>query len=267
MMIGCGPQTARPDPASFLEVGVDPALEADAIQARFSASGYALVRRMEGQTFVALTARKDDTRLLRVLTRRGVVLAAQSPGNGRTEVGLVPLQARDLDDDGQEELVVYADDPLYSRRCHAILRIHEDGAVQEITPSLDALLADSCIENIVPTPRGFTAMAVARYAHLSRGTTPELQVPYDSPSWRRRRQPNYWREEQLHRRTALAEADDGARYRLGVELALLSWLRGDSAEEQTAAFDNALAGGSWSEEDLAAFQQLRELISHQWQSP
>lgn len=74
---GCGGAHAVDrDPADYLAVGVDPAIEARTLEATLAESGLRSTEQASGEGWAAFAmTRSDGASLVRLVTRRGVVVA------------------------------------------------------------------------------------------------------------------------------------------------------------------------------------------------
>ena len=127
LLFACAPdpQPAH-DPLDYLRVGADFEAEADAFAEQVRSEGWTVERVQRGRTFAALQAHEEERALVRVWSRRGLVVAidAPAPEHWRRDVLLAPpTEATDLDGDGFEELVIGATDDAVGRTCFAIVRI------------------------------------------------------------------------------------------------------------------------------------------------
>lgn len=252
--------------ARHLRVGLDPRTEADAIERRLVQDGFSRVTRVDAVGAVGLAMRDDAGRsVLRVVTRRGLVLAVQAPTEAltRSEVGLVEAPA-DLDGDGYVELVAAATDVAVERRCLALVRVLEDGGLVEVTPDLRALGGDACLEVLsdVGADGRFEVVAVTRFPVIAWGRPPQVAVafaptpcqpeePVAAPGacWRSLvgdRAVGFVARERAGRESALRAArsagDVAAVYRLGVELAALARHSGATTDAQVGVLRGAADG-------------------------
>lgn len=285
LSLGCAhpatPPLVHEDPTRFLRVGLDPRSEADELERRLEASGYARVARVASADVVALSMRREDgATLVRVVTRRGLVLSVDAPTESleRSAVGVedVPL---DLDGDGHPEIVLSATDAARDRRCLALVRVAPDGSLREVTPTLE-LGGDACVEALRDLGDGrAAALAVVRFVHLAIDRPPSLSVPFGPGSrgaggatWEIRRDGaarTFLAEQRRERVVALATARDArdarAAYRIGVELAALAWLAGEADATQRQALSVALEGLDVPPPISRAREQAEAWIAAGWQ--
>lgn len=269
-VVACG--AARPvsfDDARHFRVGLDPRSEADAIESRLIARGLTRVARVDADAAVGLAMRDDEGRtVLRIVTTRGLALAVDAPTESlsRSEVGLVEAPS-DLDGDGYVELLPAATDAASSRRCFALVRVTDDGGLVEVTPELDGLGGDACLEALVDLQDDgrFEVVASVRFRSLAWGRAPSVALPFAPapPPASNEGEPDavagarwelvtgalaqhFFEREIRERRAALEEARAAGRtevaYQLGVELASLARFRGADGAEQTATFRRAVEG-------------------------
>lgn len=182
VLVGCRAPAAPLDDARHLRVGLDARAEADAIEARLRARGWVRVVRVEAPDAVGLAMRGDEGRTaLRVVTRRGLVLAVEAPTESleRAEVGLIDAPT-DLDGDGFVELLPAATDAATERRCFAIARVLPDGSLVEVTPSFEGLGGTTCLEALVDLEDDgrFEVVARVRFASLAWETAPSVALPF-----------------------------------------------------------------------------------------
>lgn len=258
-MAGCGGPQGPPDPLQYLQIGVEPAAETDAVADNLAEAGYELERRIDGRTFSALSAHRPDdgATAVRVITRRGIAMALDGPTETVDAIGLVPAASdsplHDLDGDGLEEIAVVSHDRVRARRCLRLLRIRDDARVVPVALENEGVPPDACVEaleDVGGDPRA-EALVVVRHRDLARTVVPSVTVPFAGRDgeWALSRgepQDPYWRDAIAARRRELEAAraalDVESSYRLAVELASLLHFRGRSATEQVRAFDDALRG-------------------------
>ncbi len=252
--------------ARHLRVGLDPRTEADAIERRLVQDGFFRVTRVDAVGAVGLAMRDDAGRsVLRIVTRRGLVLAVEAPTEAltRSEVGLVEAPA-DLDGDGYVELVAAATDVAVERRCLALVRVLEDGGLVEVTPDLRALGGDACLEVLsdLEVDGRFEVVAITRFPAIAWGRAPQVAVAFaptphepeelaaaPGACWRALvgdPAVGFFARERADRESGLRAArgagDVAAVYRLGVELAALARHSGATTEAQVGVLRGAADG-------------------------
>ena len=133
LAVGCAKTEIAPDPLSYLRVGVDPAVEAEAVAKRLSETGYEVGHRVQGERYVAFDARRGAHSTVRVITLRGPVFSVAVPdvrAPARQRVALVPWPKRDFDGDAEFDVVVALVEP--ERTCFAWVQVDEGGFVREV---------------------------------------------------------------------------------------------------------------------------------------
>ncbi|MCB9618758.1 MAG: hypothetical protein H6724_04810 [Sandaracinus sp.] len=282
---GCGGSARDPfGDARHLRVGLDPSAEADAIEERLIEDGFVRAARVDAPNAVGLAMRDEGGRsVLRIVTRRGVVLAVAAPTEAltRSEVGLVEAPA-DLDGDGHVELIAAATDAATERRCLALVRVLEDGGLAEVTPELRALGGEPCLEALsdLDADGRFEVVAVTRFGALAWGSAPRVPVvfvPFPNEAtegavpgarWQALsgdRATRFFQRERAEReaalRTARGEANVAGAYRLGVELAAIARHAGADTDTQIgvlrSAADGLTLGVAASERWLEAVEYVR----------
>lgn len=266
LLAACAPDPQPlSDPLDYLHVGADFAAEADAFAEQVRSEGWTLGRVQRGETFAALHARDEERALVRVWSRRGLVLAidAPSPEHWRRDVLLAPpIEATDLDGDGHEEVVIGATDDAMGRTCFALVRIDEEGVPREVTPVYEELGGDGCVEGFEAEP--LRAVVVVRFPELANRSVPQVAVPHapgDEGEWVPLVGPDVIERERARRQRALA-ADELTPHRAAVELAALAHLAGEDTGAQLAVFDRTLGP----EVDAIA-SAARARIAEGWREP
>lgn len=282
--IGCGGSGSRlPDYTEFLQAGVDPGAEADALASGLERAGFVIATRVETERWVALEARRggdEGQRAIRVVTSRGAALVLDShepdgllPRHGRIELLPSPrAPSHDLDGDRRDEVLVGAWHG--AQRCVLPFRVAEDGTIAPVPPELDVLGAGACIESFrdVDGDDRLEAIAVVRLPALARAEVPAVEAPLvrgQSGAFRAGPAPvRFVAEERARRERALdvavRELDREEVYRLALELAALVRIAGSGRDAQLAAFDGAIARIVLDEAMAADVRRAREVIAHGW---
>ena len=122
----CGGALEGPRPEDWMRVGVEPEEEAVEVEAALREAGWTRTQRRTGDGFVALAFERGEQYAVRVVSRRGVVVALDShePDGLRERHGRVSLPEpprSDLDGDGREDVLVARDDAT-GERCLAVVR-------------------------------------------------------------------------------------------------------------------------------------------------
>ena len=253
IVLACGGAEPSVDESAYLRAGVDPGVEATRLERQYR--GFRREVRIDARTFTALSMVDGSRSLVRVVTSRGVALAVDAPEeHGRTRVGLLEGFPADLDGDGQEEVLVFADDPALDRRCIAIVRI-EDGVAREVRLSLDELDGDACVEQLadVDDDGRAEALVVVRFTELALGTAPRIVVPFGGTDWARLDRPELRERERAARSRAWETWEEA--YRAAVELAALA------DAEPVGAFDAALEAWAPTPAREAQCERAREVIA------
>ena len=253
--LGCAPEPPLTDPVGYLRIGADFEAEARAFAEGLEADGWAVQRPQRGESFAAVVGREAERTVVRVWSRRGLVIAidAPSPDHWRRAVTLAPPTPEpDLDGDGFEELVIGATDDAAGRTCFAMVRVDGEGFARDVTPTYPDLGGQACVEGFVTGGGPLRAMVVVRFPALARGSVPRVPVPFvpgAAPEgdgagavWRSDADAAFLERERTRRRGELA-AGRLEPHRAAVELAALAHLAGEDAGAQFAIFD-ALVGAA-----------------------
>ena len=189
-VLACGPaadEQLRVHDLRYLRVGADLDEEAEATSRNLERAGFGVRARVRGERFRAVGAAMpgDSATAVRVITRRGVVLALDAPGPHRAYdvfLSTAHCESRgcppDPDGDGDEEVVIGTRDELYARRCLALVRVDGEGSVREVRIQLDeydeALPTDACLEQLVDLDADgtFEGLARVRLPSLALGDVP-----------------------------------------------------------------------------------------------
>ncbi len=121
------------DPLDYLQVGVDPVAEADAIIEDLREHGFRVPHRIAERSYVAFDAARGADSMVRVITRRGPGLSLQVPDvrwPERLWVELGPSLRPDFDGDGQRDVVVVIRER--DRVCLAWAQVSLEGFVTEV---------------------------------------------------------------------------------------------------------------------------------------
>ncbi len=266
LFVACAPDPQPlSDPLDYLHVGADFRGEADAFVTRIRSEGWTVERVQHGQTFSALQAHDEERALVRVWSRRGLVIAidAPAPEHWRRDVLLAPpSEATDLDGDGHEEVVIGATDDAMGRTCFVLVRIGDEGFATEVTPGYEELGGDGCVEGFEPEP--LRAVVVVRFPELANRSVPQVAVPHaasETGEWVALPAPDFIERERARRQRALA-AGELAPHRAAVELAALAHLAGEDTGAQLAVFDRTIGVAV----DAVA-SAARARIGEGWRSP
>jgi len=266
LLSGCAPDPQPvQDPLDYLRVGADFEGDANTFAEQVRSEGWSVERIQHGRTFAALQARDEERALVRVWSRRGLVVAidAPAPEHWRRDVLLAPpTEATDLDGDGHEELVIGATDDAMGRTCFAIVRIDGEGYAKEVTPTYVDLGGDGCVEGFEAEP--LRAVVVVRFPKLASRSVPQVPVPHgatESGEWIAQPAPDFVARERARRQRAHG-AGELSPHRAAVELAALAHLAGEDTGAQLAVFDATIGA----EVDAAA-SAARARIADGWRDP
>ena len=161
MILGCvvlaacakaGPATQNP--LDYLQVGVDPRQEAEAIIADLRRHGFVLGHRIDESSYVAFDARSGGDSTVRVVTSRGVALSLESPDARWPErlwVELAMDPRPDFERDGQRDVVVAMRER--DRTCLAWAAMSRDGFASEVFRPKAEWGAFPCVLEIDPSGR------------------------------------------------------------------------------------------------------------------
>jgi hypothetical protein len=244
----CGGATTEPDPLAFLQVGVDPATEAETIAADLRRAGFDEIVRRDETSFVVILAHRprDHAARLRLVTTRGTAFAVDVPDTRDPErlgLRLPEHPIADLDGDRRPELLVAIERP--GRTCLGVVRITDEGVALEVPLPLLRVGPNACVERIDDVAGDARAELVA----IARLEIPGLDAPatfarpivgregtfilLDPPDSER-----LHRAERTRLEVALAQANEGStRVRLALELAWLAIAEGAEEADAVAAFE------------------------------
>lgn len=252
-----GPARVVRDPTDYLAVGVDPALEASTLRAQLAESGYRLASEGAGEDWAAFAmTRPDGASLVRLVTRRGVVVAldetpsALAHARGVLAIEPSPPSGTDVDGDGTPDVVLSRTEA--TRRCWMVVGVDEDGGARPLLVDTANLDVDVCLEDVRDVDGNATPEAIVRLRApaLARQTIPAADLPLerDATGEYRRVDPpeRFVADERAVRmarlRAARAVPDAESVYTTAVELALVGFAAGDAPDVQLAAFDDAMSG-------------------------
>jgi len=143
------------DALDYLAVGVDPFAEAEREEHAFEAHGFVVSQRVDGRAFVALGAFSPGTRAtaVRIITSRGIALGIDAPLRDRPtwrSVALIEHESgRDLDGDGEAEVLVRIEDSMRPEACLVVIRVRERGDAFEVPIDARAFGPRACPEQAV----------------------------------------------------------------------------------------------------------------------
>ena len=277
----CAGALEGPRPEDWMRVGVEPGEEAVEVEAALREAGWTRTERRAGDGFVALAFERGEQYAVRVVSRRGVVVALDShePDGLRERHGRVSLPEpprSDLDGDGREDVLVARDDDA-GERCLAVVRVDPEGRAEALPIAGDALATGACASALtdVDGDGRLEAMVSLRWPQLAvRGEVPGVDAPLvlTAEGWRPDGLPASHEASETEARRAALEAareglDVGVSVRLGVELAALAHLSGAAMSAQVERFDAALEGLVLEEADAARVAEIRAAIALGWRAP
>ena len=231
LLLGCAKQEPPvQDPLDYLQVGVNPRQEANAIIDDLRRNGFQVGRRIDAQTYVAFDAKSGGEALVRVVTSRGVALSLETPDvrwPERLWVELAPDPRPDFDGDGQRDVVVALRER--DRTCLAWAEITRDGFVAEVFRPRVEWGDEPCLLEINPNwPKLLLEVSVPG------DPSARVRVPMkaDGRAWAVDDSPStkaHWQQEIEQRKQALEvrqlQGDTRAAARLRAELDWLEQLR------------------------------------------
>jgi hypothetical protein len=227
-MVACAKPQPVQDPLDYLQVGVDPGVEADALTEDLRKHGFAIGRRIDEADFVAFDAARGPDSTVRIVTSRGPSLSIQVPDvrwPGRLWVELAPEPRPDFDRDGRHDVVVAIREG--ERTCLAWAQVDADGYASEVfRPRVEWGEAPCVIEIDVSWPRLLLEVSVPDSA--APDARVQLPVKANARSWVLDDSPSavaHWDREVERRKQALDEADTGGDLPVADRLrAELEWL-------------------------------------------
>jgi hypothetical protein len=275
LVCACGGASSERSLDDFLAVGVDLRTECDRVRDSLADAGLEVVSRVDLPFYCALSAASADglRTAVRVVTTRGIVYSADGAVDGLPGETPVSLLAPPGGHAGSELLVARAASEL-AGRCIEVVQLDATGGARSIPLELEALAAvvpvdeRTCIGDVLDLDGNGIAEAYVR-VHAPLPPAPharasEVRVPlapgpggfvYVAPPGA------YWQTERRARAellaVALAARDFATADALGVELALIARLAGESASAQLAAYDASIAGLS-----IGTEQQTRIDAAH-----
>lgn len=245
------------DPTDYLAVGVDPITEAHTLEASLAGDGFRSSSEAQGPGWAGFAmTRPDGASLARLVTRRGVVVAldetpsAIAPTRGVLGIEPAPPSGTDLDGDGTNDVVLSRTEA--DRRCLMVVGVDDDGGARPLVVDTANLALDVCLEEVrdVDGNEAPEAIVRVRARALARASVPVADLPLerDDTGEYRRVDPaeRFIALERGARRARIGAAratpDAEAVYTAAVELALVSFVAGESPDVQVQAFDEGMSG-------------------------
>ena len=269
------------DDSRFLRFGVDPLVEADAVESQMKRAGFVVAVRVQGQHHIALGF-VDETNgrtAVRIVTALGTKLLLNSDADATR-----PRQYRLLAADAlpgvrrlpADEVFVSVAGERGDGACIAAFRAQSDGAVARIVIDAGAVVLDGCASELQDVDdNGSPELVVhAAFLEFTADDPPLVRVPLSAYGGGYR-----WvagigpvtallRQQQLEATQNLAAArrstDVPGAFRSAVELAAISRFEGASMGDQLKVFDEALRGLVLTGRQAAMVEHARHLIRHGW---
>jgi len=285
VVCGCGAADPTPffDDARYLRFGVDPRVEADAVESQLLRAGFHVDAQAEGPFHVALGFVDSATprTAIRIVTARGTVLSLDSEtnvGTTRRYALLTPTNLRGVSALPEGEVFVREAGERADRTCIAGFRVGSDGALARIVIDAGAVIIDGCASELQDGDAdGAIELVVhAAYSAFSIEDPPMVRVPLVAHGGGYR-----WvsgtsavtmslseqRSQALQDLAAARrELNVDRAYRSAVELAALARFEGQRSGAQLKAFDEALRGLVLTGRQASTVEQARQLIRDGWSS-
>jgi hypothetical protein len=282
-LTACGTSPGLPSDARFLRGGVDVESEAAAISATLARAGWTEVQRVVDPSFVALGFERAGRAAVRLVTARGTMIALPPVGAEEEAESYVLDErwtARDLDGDRRGDVVVGWVDEALERTCLVVVRVTRGGYVAPVRADFGGLGDHACVEDLVDVDRDghVDAIVGVRFPELGLGPGPAIRAPLRYDAGQFVAPPpaamDAFAELQVLGRTSALEAARrqnaaSEALRIGVELAALARLRGQTPGAQLEVFDRAIEGALGPTGDPAlsrAAARARRIIAEGWGS-
>lgn len=283
VVAACGSAESTPffDDARYLHFGVDPRVEADAVESQLKRAGFHVDARAEGPHHVALglvDAAAERT-AIRVVTAVGTVLSLDGDANiehARRYKLLTPENLRGVRVLPQGEIFVLVAGERADEACVAGFRIDSRGTLSRIVIDAGAVIVDGCASELLDSDGdGAVELVVhAAYRAFSIDDVPLVRVPLVAHGGGYRwvagagpvvtllhEQQEVARQDLLAARRVL---NVERAYRSAVELAALARFRGEGAGAQLRVFDDALRGLVLTGRQASQSERARGLIRAGW---
>lgn len=284
-LMACGGTPPSPyfRDAEFLRFGVDPRVEAEAVEAQTRRAGYDLQWRTEGTNHVALGLRDEETgrTAVRVVSSRGTVLSLDSdasPLTPRHYTLLTLEQLRDVDRMPADEVFVRVEGERDGVGCLAAFRVTSTGTLSRIVVDGDAVIADGCASEIadVNGDGSLELIVHAQYVAFGLESPPLLRIPLSVHAGGYRLVVGVgsmlalFADQRAEARRDLADArhrlDVERALRAGVELSAMARFEGESTGAQLKTLDDALVGLVLTGRQAALVEHARKLIRDGWEA-
>lgn len=236
----CGSPRVRQDPLDYLQVGVDPQVEARVIERSLRRAGFAVWWRVQNEHVIVLEGLRgtDEASAVRVVTRAGTAMGLDSPDRrypARVRVGALrePTSGHDLDLDEARapEVLLFVRESHRVAPCIAVVRIDREGGAHEVPTPAPEIHEDACVERAedIDGDGRSELIVVARFFELGLPVPPQVAVPFvgidghfaRSGPLARRHYARERSERQEAIRAANADQASDAVTRLAIELGLL----------------------------------------------
>jgi hypothetical protein len=182
-LVACAKPEPVQDPLDYLRIGVEPAVEADALIEDLRKHGFEIGRRIDERDFVAFDAVHGPDSTVRVVTSRGPALSVQVPDVRWPERLWVELGAEprpDFDRDGRRDVVVAIRER--ERTCLAWAEVDADGYASEVFRPRAEWGESPCVLEIDSSwPRLLLEVAVPNSAALDARV--QLPIKANARSW------------------------------------------------------------------------------------
>lgn len=280
---GCGASDPTPffDDSRYLRFGVDPRVEAAAVESQLKRAGFQLDARTEGPHHVALglVDPASGRTALRIVSGRGTILSLDSDADPQATRSYTLLSSGNLRGVRAlpiDEVFVQVAGERPDQACIAGFRVSADGLLSRIVIDAGAVITDGCASELQDADAdGAIELVVhAAYAAFSPEDPPLVRVPLVAHGggyrWVAGIGPviSLLREQRVAAEHELSAARraldvDGA-YRSAVELAAVARFEGASSGAQLKAFDEALRGLVLTGRQASTVEHARQLIREGW---
>ncbi len=279
----CGGAEPSPffDDARFLRFGVDPKVEAAAVESQLRRAGFEVRERLEGPHHVALGLVESASArsAIRVVTSRGTVLSLDSDAQMAAPRDYALITTQQLDHVPRlpvDQVFVRVSGERAAVSCIAVFAVSSQGSLARVVVDAGAVISDGCASEItdIHEDGAIELVVQAVFSIFALDDPPMLRVPL---SW----QGNGYRlvmgvgpmlallsEQRAQVTQELSAArhalDVERAFRCAVELAAVSRFEGASVGDQLKVFDQALRGLVLTGRQASLLEQARQLIRQDW---